>query len=59
MLRENIHTALIVEDDADWDVNVHDSFALTARHLSGPNALRKSDFTEYEREWAPYGACRV
>jgi hypothetical protein len=59
MLSENINTALIVEDDADWDVNVHDSFALVARHLRGSNVLRESNMTEYERERAPYGACRV
>ena len=56
MLTEGISTALIVEDDADWDVNVHDSFALMSQHLRGSNVLRGRDLTEYERESTPYGA---
>ena len=59
MLSENITTALIVEDDADWDVNVHDSFALLARHMRSSNVLRGGDMTEHERITAPYGALRV
>jgi Glycosyltransferase family 25 (LPS biosynthesis protein) len=59
MLSEHITTALIVEDDADWDVNVHDNFALVARHMRSSNVLRGGDMTEYERKTAPYGAFRV
>jgi hypothetical protein len=55
MLSDNISTALILEDDADWDVNVHDSFALVGRHMRGSNLLRGRDMTGHEIETAPYG----
>ena len=47
------------EDDADWDVNVHNSFALVARHMRSSNVLRRGDMTEHERITAPYGALQV
>src|SRR4051794_18106389 len=59
MLSENITSALIMEDDADWDVNIHGSFASVGRHMRGSNALRGRNMTEFERKATPYGEFQI
>lgn len=33
MISENLETALILEDDVDWDVNVHEIFQELSRQM--------------------------
>lgn len=57
IVHENIETALILEDDLDWDVNVHDIFqALSTEMQRGK--LRKKRMSAHERKTAPYGTTR-
>ncbi len=54
VIEENIETALILEDDVDWDVNVHEVFQeLSAQMRKGK--LRKERASEHEIRNAPYG----
>ncbi|KAK7202366.1 hypothetical protein BZA70DRAFT_103920 [Myxozyma melibiosi] len=48
-----IQTALILEDDLDWDMNVKDQFEALARGLR--NSTIRRPFSEEELETAPYG----
>lgn len=54
MIKENILTALILEDDADWDVEVHDIFEELSRQMR-KGELRSQPSTNHERYVAPYG----
>jgi GR25 family glycosyltransferase involved in LPS biosynthesis len=51
---EEIETALILEDDADWDVNIHEIFQeLSVQMRKGE--LRKAAASDHEKRSAPYG----
>ncbi|KAG6007581.1 hypothetical protein E4U21_005779 [Claviceps maximensis] len=54
MIDENIQTAMIVEDDADWDMDIHDIFERFSRHMK-TTKLGKHTRTSYEKKHAPYG----
>jgi hypothetical protein len=51
MLDENIESAMVIEDDVDWDINVRDIFADMSHQLAQqtlfPNLVPQPD--------APYG----
>jgi hypothetical protein len=54
MINENIMTALILEDDADWDVEVHNIFQeFSLQMLKGELRSQRADANE--RNVAPYG----
>ncbi|KAF2098860.1 hypothetical protein NA57DRAFT_56498 [Rhizodiscina lignyota] len=54
VMDEDIETALIVEDDADWDVNIKDQlFRISQGVLSHTSLLDNQ--TAYTRKDAPYG----
>ncbi|QPG98446.1 hypothetical protein C2857_007617 [Epichloe festucae Fl1] len=54
MVTENVTSAIILEDDADWDVDVHNIFERLSRQMR-QTKLRKLPPTAYEEEHAPYG----
>ncbi|KAG5981483.1 hypothetical protein E4U54_006638 [Claviceps lovelessii] len=54
MVEENIQTAMVVEDDADWDMEIHDIFERFSRHMQ-VTKLGKHTRTAYEKKHAPYG----
>ncbi|KAK9465387.1 hypothetical protein V1512DRAFT_242100 [Lipomyces arxii] len=54
MLDSNLETLLILEDDIDWDVKIHEIFATLSEKLQH-NPLRLDTPTERERMAAPYG----
>lgn len=51
---ENIETALIMEDDLDWDVNIHDVMHRLATQMR-TGGLRNTKMSKYEESSAPYG----
>jgi hypothetical protein len=54
VIEEDVGTAIILEDDIDWDVNIHDIFQeLSIQMRKGE--LRKQRATSEEIEGAPYG----
>lgn len=54
MINENVQTAIVLEDDADWDIEIHDIFqTLSVQMRKGE--LRKQKATNYEMNHAPYG----
>lgn len=54
MIEDDVETAIILEDDADWDVNVKDIFQeLSVQMRKGK--LRQTRPSAYEIESAPYG----
>ncbi|KAK9371405.1 hypothetical protein V1509DRAFT_650987 [Lipomyces kononenkoae] len=53
IIDNKIETALIIEDDVDWDINIKSQFASFAQALR-TSRLRRP-FTEEELERAPYG----
>ncbi|KFZ18104.1 hypothetical protein V501_01353 [Pseudogymnoascus sp. VKM F-4519 (FW-2642)] len=54
VVEEDIETAIILEDDADWDVNVHEIFhELSVQMRKGK--LRKTQASKHEMRNAPYG----
>jgi GR25 family glycosyltransferase involved in LPS biosynthesis len=57
IVTENIDTALIIEDDLDWDVNIKDIFHRLGGHMRKLNAIgiRSTPWTEWEEKNAPYG----
>ncbi len=54
VLNEKLETALILEDDVDWDVNIHDIFEELSRQMR-KGKLRQTAMTEEEQLTAPYG----
>lgn len=54
MITENITSAIILEDDADWDVDVHNIFERLSRQMRRTK-LRKAPPTAWEEQHAPYG----
>jgi GR25 family glycosyltransferase involved in LPS biosynthesis len=54
VIDEKLETALILEDDVDWDVNVHDVFEVLSRQMRR-GKLRQTSMTMRERTAAPYG----
>ena len=54
VLNEKLETALILEDDVDWDVNIHDIFEELSRQMR-KGKLRQTTMTEEEQLTAPYG----
>ncbi|KAH8807897.1 hypothetical protein F5884DRAFT_881435 [Xylogone sp. PMI_703] len=54
VIEENIETAIIVEDDADWDVNIHDIFRELSKQMR-KGELRKERPSREEMRRAPYG----
>jgi len=53
---EKLETALILEDDVDWDTNVHDSFEELSKQMRR-GKLRQTSMTPHEQKSAPYGNC--
>lgn len=53
-MNENIESALILEDDLDWDVNIHDILYHVAYQMR-TSGLRNTVLTELEESSAPYG----
>ncbi|KAH0592834.1 hypothetical protein MHUMG1_09479 [Metarhizium humberi] len=54
IINEKVQTAIVLEDDADWDVEIHDIFqTLSVQMRKGE--LRKRKATKYEINHAPYG----
>lgn len=54
VLNERIETALILEDDLDWDPNLHDIMEQLGNNMR-KNTLRATGMSTYEKENAPYG----
>jgi GR25 family glycosyltransferase involved in LPS biosynthesis len=54
VLNEKLETALILEDDVDWDVNIHDIFEELSRQMR-KGKLQQTAMTEEEQLTAPYG----
>ncbi|KAG5913758.1 hypothetical protein E4U42_000890 [Claviceps africana] len=54
MVQENIQTAIVVEDDADWDLDIHNIFERFSQHMK-KTTLGKHTRTAYEKKHAPYG----
>ncbi|OAA69243.1 Glycosyl transferase, family 25 [Akanthomyces lecanii RCEF 1005] len=54
IIEERIQTAIILEDDADWDVRIHDIFQDLSLEIR-KGVLRKDKPTSYEVAHAPYG----
>jgi hypothetical protein len=54
VLNEKLETALILEDDVDWDVNIHDIFEELSRQMR-KGKLQQTAMTEQEKLTAPYG----
>ncbi|KAI5779230.1 hypothetical protein EDC01DRAFT_633925 [Geopyxis carbonaria] len=55
MIRSNIETALILEDDIDWDVNIKDIMSTLSLTMRGNTTLRLEPPTAQEETAAPYG----
>ena len=54
VIEEDIETAIVLEDDIDWDLNIHDIFEeLSIQMRKGE--LRKQRATRDEMKSAPYG----
>ncbi|KAK9241568.1 hypothetical protein V1506DRAFT_215890, partial [Lipomyces tetrasporus] len=54
VIDSNIETALIIEDDIDWDKNIHQVFRDLSFQMQN-NTLRLNPPTDQERASAPYG----
>ena len=54
VVKENLLTALILEDDADWDMNVHDIFEELSRQMQ-KGEIRSQPPSDHESRVAPYG----
>ncbi|KAJ6788337.1 hypothetical protein PWT90_06329 [Aphanocladium album] len=54
IIEEKVQTAIILEDDADWDIRVHDIFQRLSRQIR-KGMLRENEPTSYEVTHAPYG----
>ncbi|KAK7203586.1 hypothetical protein BZA70DRAFT_312241 [Myxozyma melibiosi] len=54
MLDSNLESLLILEDDVDWDINIHEIMEHLSLEMQN-NPLRLDPQTEREREAAPYG----
>ncbi|TQV96093.1 LPS glycosyltransferase [Cordyceps javanica] len=54
IVEEKIQTALILEDDVDWDVKIHDILQDMSIQLRKGH-LRRHKPTRYEAAYAPYG----
>ncbi|KAK7202894.1 LPS glycosyltransferase [Myxozyma melibiosi] len=53
-LSTNLETVLVLEDDLDWDVNIHEIFELFSLYMQS-NTLRTTPPPHHETESAPYG----
>jgi hypothetical protein len=49
MSSEHISPALVLEDGADQDINIHDSFTWVGRHVRATDELRERNMTEFEK----------
>ncbi|KAK9242965.1 hypothetical protein V1506DRAFT_463847 [Lipomyces tetrasporus] len=54
VIDNNLETALILEDDIDWDKNIHQIFQDLSVQMQN-NKLRLDPPTDHERTSAPYG----
>ncbi|KAJ8097689.1 hypothetical protein POJ06DRAFT_259742 [Lipomyces tetrasporus] len=54
LLESDFETLLVLEDDVDFDANVHDVFELLSTQMQH-NRIRTTPPTEHERKAAPYG----
>ncbi|KAK7202893.1 hypothetical protein BZA70DRAFT_86345 [Myxozyma melibiosi] len=54
MLDSKVETMLVLEDDIDWDVNIHDIMERFSFQMQN-NSLRTHVITPHERDSAPYG----
>ncbi|KAK9350499.1 hypothetical protein V1523DRAFT_355260 [Lipomyces doorenjongii] len=54
VIENNLETALILEDDIDWDKNIHQIFQDLSIQMQN-STLRLASPTDHERASAPYG----
>jgi hypothetical protein len=54
VIREKLETALILEDDVDWDVNIHAMFEDLSRQLR-MSMFRSTGPKDSAQESGPYG----
>ena len=54
IIDEGIETALILEDDVDWDPNLHNIMEQLSREMR-KGTLHAKKMSPYEKENAPYG----
>ncbi|KAK9367932.1 hypothetical protein V1509DRAFT_624833 [Lipomyces kononenkoae] len=54
LLESDFETLLVLEDDVDFDANIHDVFELLSTQMQH-NRIRTTPATEHERKTAPYG----
>ncbi|KAK9388143.1 hypothetical protein V1515DRAFT_597846 [Lipomyces mesembrius] len=54
LLQSDFETLLVLEDDVDFDANIHDIFELLSTQMQH-NRIRTTPPTEHEKKAAPYG----
>ncbi|KAK9360610.1 hypothetical protein V1504DRAFT_454050 [Lipomyces starkeyi] len=54
LLESDFETLLVLEDDVDFDANIHDIFELLSTQMQH-NRIRTTPPTEHEKKAAPYG----
>ncbi|KAK9372542.1 uncharacterized protein V1513DRAFT_452020 [Lipomyces chichibuensis] len=54
LLESDFETLLVLEDDVDFDANIHDIFELLSTQMQN-NRIRTTPPTEHEKKAAPYG----
>ncbi|KAK9314011.1 hypothetical protein V1522DRAFT_412567 [Lipomyces starkeyi] len=54
LLESDFETLLVLEDDVDFDANIHDIFELLSTQMQD-NRIRTTPPTEHEKKAAPYG----
>lgn len=57
VVAENLLTALVLEDDADWDVEIQESMGYLSRQMR-IQSLRSTRPSKHELQVAPYGIYR-
>lgn len=57
MVSENIETALILEDDVDWDINIRNVFAELSHQMSLQKTFKQLT-PQTKPRTAPYGKPR-
>ncbi|KAK9478298.1 hypothetical protein V1514DRAFT_307396 [Lipomyces japonicus] len=56
IIENNIQTALILEDDIDWDVNLKQILSKVSNQMKTNTALRLEPESEWEKYSTPYGS---
>jgi hypothetical protein len=54
VITENLLTALVLEDDADWDMEIHEIMGHLSQQMR-KQGLRSTRPSEHELRVAPYG----